>query len=216
MDKAEAKRLDSQRDQAGLSYRELGKRVGVSHNTVRSILQGVTRRPHDPALLQRIADAISDAQSGRRRVAFDSRALRSIPVLRTITAGEPWESFADVEYEEIADWGPGFERWGRIIEGDSMRPVFLPEDCAVFENRRAENGHVVHAFSKGRDTIKAYRTISGQPWLCPFNEDYEPIPADGWQIKGVVVARIRYGKFRIRTQTDFPQGMTWGMKDELG
>lgn len=141
------------------------------------------------------------------------RGMRRIPVLATITAGEPWAQSADVDYEVVPDWGEWFERWGRTVEGDSMHPVFRQGDIAIFENRQYNPGHVVHAFDSGEDTLKCYRIVDGSPILCPFNTEYQSISADGWNVKGVCVARIRYDDFRNPSYKEFRGGLTWAMRD---
>ena len=89
-------------------------------------------------------------------VAVFRTGLRFIPVKGAIAAGSPSSSVADVDWIEVKDWGGDLERWGRVIEGFSMtsdlrHPDDLqPGDVAVFENRRAELGHVVQAFDDGR------------------------------------------------------------------
>lgn len=141
------------------------------------------------------------------------RAMRALPVLATITAGEPWMQNAEVEYEEVPDWGAEFERWGRIIEGDSMQPVFRSGDIAIFENRRHEINQVVHAYDDGRDTVKCIRGFGADVMLTPFNDEYESIPCKDWNVKGVCVGRIRRGQFNIKSQTDFPGGLSWAMRN---
>lgn len=140
------------------------------------------------------------------------RVLRPLPVLATITAGEPWMQNADGVYEEIPDWGAEFERWGRVIEGESMMPVLRPGDIAIFENRRAEPNHVVHAFDHGVDTVKCWRGTQQAPTLAPFNEEYEPLDAREWNIKGVCVGIIRKGPFGSRAHVEIHGGLSWGMR----
>lgn len=139
---------------------------------------------------------------------------RNIPVLATITAGEPWAQYADAEVEVVPEWGGEFERWGRIVEGDSMEPVLRSGDIAIFENRRVEQNQVVHAFDSGVDTVKCYRVVKGRPELWPFNEEHEPRSAEDWNFKGVCVARIRYGRRKKRSYTDFPGGLTWSDRED--
>jgi SOS-response transcriptional repressor LexA len=139
--------------------------------------------------------------------------FRFIPIKGAITAGMPANSNADVEWIEIKDWGGDLERWGRIIDGYSMSSEGLyvddlqPGDIAVFEDRRAEIGNVVHAFSHGEDTVKVLRRRGGQLELWPINPDYESISGEHWSIKGVVVMRIRRRQHGIVETIEYPHGM---------
>ena len=136
-------------------------------------------------------------KEGPSRVPVYRTGLRFVPVKGAITAGMPASSEADLEWIEIKDWGGDLERWGRVIEGFSMctespTPDDLqPGDVVVFEDRRPEIGHVVHAFSEGADMVKALRRVSDEVQLWPINPSYKPLPAEGWRIKGIVVMRIR-------------------------
>lgn len=198
---------------SGKSVRWLAQQVGSTDTTVAHILNGETRNPRDPGIIARMLDALDQVPTTGERVRLAPRGMRVIPVASTIMAGPPSMNMADVEYEEVPDWGLEFERWGRTIEGESMLPVFRPGDIAIFENRRAENGHVVHAFKDGEDCIKVLRYKGDIAELQSFNADMAPFPADGWASKGVCVGRIRYKQYRIREFTDFPSGLSWAMRE---
>ncbi|MBI1756414.1 MAG: helix-turn-helix domain-containing protein [Fimbriimonas ginsengisoli] len=139
--------------------------------------------------------------------------FRFIPVHGAIAAGLPSASEADVDWIEIKDWGGATERWGRVIEGFSMsheRPDpddLQPGDIAIFEDRRAEFGHVVQAMRNGEDTVKVLRKHGPDAQLWPLNPDYLPIPAQDWTIKGVLVMRIRRREFGIVETVEYPHGM---------
>lgn len=141
--------------------------------------------------------------------------MRPIPVLSTITAGEPWAQSADVDTEEIPDWGAEFERWGRVVEGDSMTPVLKQGDIAIFENRQFNAGNVVHAYDSGEDTVKCFRVVNGAAELWPFNGDgHTKYSAEKWNVKGVCVGRIRYDAFKNPSYKEFIRGgLTWAMRE---
>lgn len=139
--------------------------------------------------------------------------IRYVPVKGAITAGMPAATEADVEWIEIKDWGGELQRWGRVIEGFSMSSEepspddLQPGDIAIFEDRRPEIGHVVHAFSEGSDMVKALRRVGERVELWPINPSYEPLPAEGWRVKGVVVMRIRRREHGIVETVEYPHGM---------
>lgn len=198
---------------SGKSIRWLAEQVGSSDTTVGHILSGQTRNPRDTTIVDRMITALEGVPTAAQSIRVAKRMLRPIPVASTIMAGPPSMNMADVEYEEVPEWGAEFDRWGRTIEGESMLPLFKPGDIAVFENRRVENGYVVHAFRDGEDCIKVFKLIDGLPRLQSFNPDGPDFPADGWISKGVCVARIRYKKYRVREYVEFPSGLSWAMRD---
>lgn len=135
---------------------------------------------------------------------------RMVPIYGAITAGQPSYSIADaLDYIEMPEWGGSFERWGRVITGESMSPEFEEGDIAIFENRRYEIGHGVHAFHAGEDTFKVVRQIDGKFELWPINAEYQPIDADGWKVKGVCIRRIRRQERGIVDTREYPYGFIW-------
>jgi SOS-response transcriptional repressor LexA len=203
-----------------LTKRWLSQQLGVNHVTISDILEGSTKRPRDPKVWEKMLFVLGREQAERTAtleragtVAAIGRSLRRLPVLATITAGDPWAQWADVDYEEIPDWGYDFQRWGRKVEGDSMANLLLPGDIAVFENRAAKPNDVIHAYCDGEDTVKCLRGHGEAAQLVPFNPDFPAFSARGWKVKGVCVARIRYTEFGVRSFVDFRSGLTWGMRD---
>ena len=111
------------------------------------------------------------------------RGTRFIPVFSGLPAGNPAQGVGDVDWIEVMDWGTSFDRWARVIDGFSMESELHPGDIAVFENRRAEHSHVVHARKHGEDSCK----VIWQQSLKPINPDYEDLDLAGWEILGVLV-----------------------------
>ncbi len=207
---------------APMKQAQLAEMLGVSQ----ARLSNWERGEHEPLLEHVIAAAAvlgvsldwllsggSPMRGAIQPVPVYRQGVRFVPVKGAITAGMPATSEADVEWLEIKDWGGDMERWGRVIEGFSMtseHPTpddLQPGDIAIFEDRRAELGHVVHAFSEGTDVVKAIRRMENRVELWPINPGYEPFSADGWRIKGVVVMRIRKREFGIVETVDYPHGM---------
>jgi transcriptional regulator with XRE-family HTH domain len=145
-----------------------------------------------------------------REVPVARAGYRFVPIYGAITAGLPSASYSDVlEWFEMPEWGGEFERWGRVIEGDSMGPEFEEEDIAIFENRQWQTGDGVHAFKDGEDVFKIAWTEGGQTLLRPTNRNHPDINADGWQIKGVCIKRIRDVRKGIRDTRDYRSGFKW-------
>ena len=202
---------------------DLATRLGVSQ----ARLSNWERGAHVPSveLLRRIAtllgvsidwllgDDVPMLPGGGEVIVYRS-GYRFIPVKGAIAAGAPCSTDADLDWIEIRDWGGATERWGRVIQGHSMTSdrfgadSLLSGDVAVFEDRRPELGHVVHAFDNGDDTVKVLRQRNGGPVeLCPLNPSYEPIDAAGWRVKGVLVMRIRRREHGIVETVEYPHGM---------
>lgn len=207
---------------APMKQTDLAHRLGVSQ----ARLSNWERGDHDPPLEYVLGAARAlgvsvdwlmgedvPMRESRHSVQVYRGGNRFIPVKGAIAAGMPACSEADIDWIEIRDWGGDLERWGRVIDGFSMTSDeaatddLQPGDIAVFEDRRAEFGHIVHAFSDGRDTVKALRNVHGDVELWPINPRYEPLDAEGWRVKGVVVMRIRRREQGIVETVEFPHGM---------
>lgn len=200
--------------ETGRSVRWLADQIGSTHTTLGSIIAGQTKNPRDPHVIDRALEVLADIPKNRKRIATMPKQLRSIPVYTTIMAGEPGYYDADVDYEEIPEWGGEFQRWGRVVQGESMEPILRSGDIVIFEDRQHDSGAVVHAFSAGTDCIKCFRMVNGEPRLVSFNPDGPEFSGKEWNVKGVCVGRIRYGGYRSRSVMEFPGGLTWAMRDD--
>ncbi len=198
----------------GLSNRWLAKKIGVNHTSINSWLAPEGSRPRDPGVYDQMIEVLSGQGPLERNLEVRRTGVRVIPIYAGIPAGNPTSHNMDLDYEEVLDWGSDFERWGRIINGYSMANILLPNDIAVFEDRRFEIGDVIHAYNDGEDCVKAIRGKGEDLQLYSFNEDYEPFSAQGWKAKGVLVQRIRRGAYGIKSVTDFPHGLKWAMRNE--
>jgi SOS-response transcriptional repressor LexA len=198
----------------GLSNRWLAKKLGVNHTSVNGWLSEDGSRPRDSRVYDQMIDVLASQGPSERNLELRRAGVRFIPIYAGIPAGHPTANDMDVDYEEVLDWGNDFERWGRIINGYSMAKMLLPGDIAVFENRRFENGDVVHAYKDGEDCVKAIRGNGDAVQLFSFNEDYEPFSAVEWKAKGVLVQRIRRAAYGVKSVVDFPHGLKWAMRHE--
>jgi SOS-response transcriptional repressor LexA len=150
---------------------------------------------------------LAEAPETIKPVATHRTGTRFVPVYAGLSAGVPGDHHGDVEWVELMDWGTDFERWGRRIEGFSMEPLIHPGDIIVFENRRAEHSHVVHAYKDGEDGCKVIWGHGPSASLRPVNPDYEPLPIEGWSVKGVAVLLIRRGPDGERISIEYPYGL---------
>lgn len=172
----------------------LARQLGLSD--VRKVYGWVNGEygPRDKSLWDRMIEIAQGASARTHELLAPlpifRRGTKFIPLYHGLAAGLPGSSEGDVEYLEVMDWGNQFERWGRIIEGFSMEPTINPGEIVVFEDRRPEHSHIVHAFKSGEDVCKVYWRDSTGAWLKSINPAYEDIPIEGWTIKGVAVQRI--------------------------
>lgn len=150
---------------------------------------------------------------------------KHVPIYGALAAGAMSYTYSDVlEWEVMPEWGGDFERWGRIVSGDSMRRPKKPKlndedgddfeddgfregDIVIFESRRHESGHAVHAFDNGEDAFKIYtRSRDGEERLIPLNPEYEPLEAKKYTVKGIAIKRIRKGPKGVRDIREWPNG----------
>lgn len=177
------------------SVRWLAKEVNTAHTQVRAWLSG-ENQPRNESVWDAMLKALLSLERPEGVVPLHvSEAkplyrtpMRYIPVGGPAYCGIPEWGKEDVSMYEIKDWGGNFDRWGKVVSGMSMFPLLEPGDIAVFENRRAEIGNIVHAHSEDSDIIKVLAPTT----LRSINPDHPDVatPSD-WEILGVLVIIIR-------------------------
>ncbi|MEN6537356.1 MAG: S24 family peptidase [Bryobacteraceae bacterium] len=185
----------------------------ASHATVTNVLNGNTKNPHNPKLVDLMVQVLQEQTDNFDKIPLVHRSFVRIPVYPGISAGVPGYDVTDVDYEEVPDWGGERDRWGRVVIGDSMLPVFRPGDVVIIEDRPPVAGLVVQAYNNGDDVLKCWREVSGRQELWSFNDEYLPMPADGWAVRGVAVGRIRYSQGKVRLFLDAPGGISWSQRE---
>jgi len=198
----------------------------------RSALAQYERGRNDPPLpvLRKLASAlgveigeITDESGARmepranlgREVPVARAGYRFVPIYGAITAGMPSANYSDaLEWMEMPEWGGEFQRWGRIIEGESMLDPtsddgFSEDDWAIFEDRKWQSGDGVHAFKEGEDVFKIAWVEGGKTLLRSINPAYPDLDAEGWQIKGVCIRRIRNHGKGVRDVREYMSGFRW-------
>ena len=233
---AEGKILGQLIDQKFDGYSEFASLLGVSEDVVTNLVTGRTQlkgeRRKKVARILNVSEDFFVARASvpmvakEERKAYASNLGRTIPVARTgyriipifgsVPAGNPATNFSDaIDYIEAPEWGSEFERWGRTVTGDSMSDpnepgeAFEPGDIAIFENRRASENQGVHATRDGEDAFKILRRIKGRLEFWPINPAYPTFSAEDWNIMGVCVQRVRYGKGGIEDVRYYRHGLVW-------
>jgi repressor LexA len=136
-----------------------------------------------------------------------ARKVVWVPVLGQVAAGEPIPPL-----ESVGDRVPlprevvGAEEGLFILKivGDSMTGVgIFPGDWVVVRQLfdPPKDGDIVAASVDGIEvegTVKTYKKVGRRVWLMPQNPAYTPIPGDRAQIRGKVVAVLRWLPQAIR------------------
>ena len=133
-----------------------------------------------------------DGKSRAIRVASDNMpAVTAVPVLGTVTAGQP--ILAEQNFDGYVGYlgrVPAEEMFALKVRGESMIEVgILDGDMIIAEKTcYAENGEIVVALIENEATVKRFFREDGHYRLQPENNSMEPIIVDEVLILGRVVA----------------------------
>ena len=164
------------------SVREIGAAVGLrSTASVSYHLQQLQEKGY----LQ------SPGAKGRKRAIVTSQRPGQIPVVGVVTAGLP--ILALENQEGTIAWEGDPKCFALRVRGDSMvGAAILDGDMVVVRPQTsADDGQIVVARIGDEATVKRLRRRSGEIWLMPENEAYEPIDGSEAEIIGIVKAVIR-------------------------
>ena len=164
------------------SVREIGAAVGLrSTASVSYHLQAL----QDKGLLQ------SPGAKGRKRAIVTTQRPGQIPVIGVVTAGLP--ILAVENQEGSISWDGDPNCFALRVRGDSMiNAAILPGDLVVVRPQQtADDGQIVVARIGDEATVKRLRRRSGQIWLLPENDNYDPIDGTEAEIIGIVKAVVR-------------------------
>lgn len=181
------------------SVREIGDAVGLaSPSSVHAQLatleaKGFLRRdPTKPRALELSA-------SGDFLPHVPAEHARHVPLVGQIAAGGPIIAEQSVEsvYPLPRDLVGEGTLFMLTVRGDSMieAGVFDGDLVVVREQPTVEQGEMCAALIEGEATVKFFRrTKTGEVWLDPANESYDPIPVTADQdarVMGKVTAVLR-------------------------
>lgn len=182
------------------SMREIGDAVGLSslssvtHQLNQLELSGYLRRdPNRPRALEVLIDLPSTDDGAESGIPVGDAAM--VPLVGRIAAGIPIT--ADQQVEEVFPLPRQLVGKGELfmlkVVGESMIDAAICDGdwVVVRQQRTAENGETVAAMIDGEATVKDFRQRDGRTWLLPRNSAFEPIPGDGAEILGKVVAVLR-------------------------
>ncbi|MBE6856598.1 MAG: transcriptional repressor LexA [Ruminococcus sp.] len=132
-----------------------------------------------------------------RSLRLPNSASTSVPVMGTVTAGQPITAVEDITgYVGFEVQGADSQDLFALkIRGESMiNAGILDGDIVIVERRcYADNGDIVVALVDGEDaTVKTFYKEKGHFRLQPENDTMEPIIVDDVEILGKVVGLKRY------------------------
>ncbi len=195
----------------GERRRAAAKVIGITESELRAQLSGEAVALLSDAGERHVHAEFQTVNVGGK-VHLVRKGYRLVPVYGALPAGLPAASYSDaISAEVMPDWDNHFDRWGRVITGRSMSPEFEDGDIAIFESRLPADYNGVHARKDNEDTFKIIRKhadAQGEFW--PTNvAEFQPFDADGWEILGVCIQRIRYGEGNVKDTREYPYGFIW-------
>ena len=164
------------------SVREIGAAVGLrSTASVSYHLQALQEK----GLLQ------TPSAKGRKRAIVTTVRPGQIPVVGVVTAGLP--ILAVENHEGYLNWDGDPSCFALRVRGDSMvGAAILSGDLVVVRPQpTANDGQIVVARIGDEATVKRLRRRSGEIWLMPENDAYDPIDGSEAEVIGIVKAVIR-------------------------
>ena len=163
------------------SVREIGAAVGLrSTASVSYHLQA----------LQEKGVLVAPGAKGRKRALVTATRPGQIPVVGVVTAGMP---ILAVENQEGSMPWDDPECFALRVRGDSMinAGILSGDKVVVRPQSTAEDGQIVVARIGDEATVKRLRRRSGEIWLMPENDAYQPIDGSEAEIIGIVKAVVR-------------------------
>jgi repressor LexA len=192
------------------SMREIGVAVGLTSSSSVAhqlrVLEGkgfLRRDPNRPRAVEvllpdttpRRAGGSADASYDETGSGDERPAAIYVPVVGRIAAGGP--ILAEERVEQVFPLPRELVGDGTLflleVKGDSMVDAAICDgDYVVIRQQpTAENGEIVAAMIDGEATVKTFQRKSGQVWLLPHNQTYEPIDGTNASILGKVVTVMR-------------------------
>ena len=178
------------------AVREICEAVNLrSTSSVHSHLETLERKGYihrDPTKPRAIEITDDDFNLARREII-------NIPVVGTVTAGEPILAVENIEeyFPMLPNHISNKNTFMLHVRGESMinAGIFDGDTAIIRRADRADNGQIVVALVDNEEaTLKVLDRKSGnEVWLLPCNKDYEPIKltADRLKIQGILYGIVR-------------------------
>ena len=178
------------------SMREIGEAAGLSSpSSVKYQLEALEAKGwirRDPS---RGRDLEVLTPGDERFEDIKPERTHNVPLVGRIAAGGP--ILAEQNVEEVFPLPASLVGEGDLfmlkVVGDSMIDAAICDgDFVVIRSQKdANKGEIVAAMIDGEATVKTFSKKSGQIWLLPANDSYQPINGDNAEILGIVTAVLR-------------------------
>ncbi len=174
------------------SVREIGQECGIkSTATVHSYIEKLQTKGY-----------LSKTDNKKRAVAIGKSTGVSIPLIGTVTAGQP--IFAYENYEEYYTFPQGEFKGDDLfmlrVQGSSMidANIFDGDKIVVRRQETAENGEIVVALVDDSATVKRFYYRNGKIVLHPENEALSDMIFEPQEVRilGKVVGLMRNYSFK--------------------
>ena len=145
----------------------------------------IRRDPSKPRAIEIIDDEFN----------LTRRELVSVPIVGTITAGEPILAVENIEgyFPLPSEYMPNEETFMLKVKGESMinAGIFDGDKILVQKQNPASNGEIVVALIDDSVTVKTFYKEKGYYRLQPENDTMEPILVPEVNILGKVIGLFR-------------------------
>jgi len=155
----------------------------------------IKKNPNKNRALEIVEDTPQTKLASISTISEDYSNLTKIPVLGTVTCGEP--ILAIQTNEEYFMVSPTLFKGENLFmltaKGDSMinAGIYDGDKIVLKQQSYADNGDIVAALLDDSATIKRYYKENGHYRLQPENDSMSPIIVDNVQIIGKVVGLVR-------------------------
>lgn len=183
-------------------YEYIRKRIGEGISpSIREIQNAMGYKSTSTAFLhvKTLIEAglIEKDENLNRSIRLPNYKAVTVPVMGTVTAGNPVTAYEDITGYVSFDSPKQYENplFALKIKGESMiNAGILDGDIVVAEQcQYAENGDIVVALIDGEEaTVKRFYKEDGQFRLQPENDTMQPIILENVEIAGKVVGIKRY------------------------
>lgn len=167
------------------SVREIGEAVG---------LRSTSSVQYNLNALEEAGYITREANLKRTiRICASAESVRHIPLLGTVTAGQPILATQQIEDYIALSGINGNNHFALHVKGDSMinAGIFDGDIVVVEQTPVADNGDIVVALIDEEATVKRFYKENGHFRLQPENDKYEPIIVENCTILGKVKTLIR-------------------------
>lgn len=127
--------------------------------------------------------------------ALTRREMVNIPIIGTVTAGEPILAQENIEdyFPMPVEFLPNAVIFMLKVRGDSMinAGIYSGDTVIVEQRSTAKNGDMVVALIDDSATVKTFYKENGHYRLQPENDTMEPIICDQVEILGKVIGLLR-------------------------